>query len=82
MFCLKSSQIFFKGQLFSTSQKLLQMTREFPGFSIGSKQDFQVANLPLATVNFKPQPLSNCEKKLYIFLFRSHDQDGPHAHIW
>ena len=39
----------------------ITLTAEFPGsnfllptFSIGSKQDFQMANLSLATVNFEP----------------------------
>ena len=39
----------------------INFTKEFPGsnflqptFSIGSKPDFMVENLPLATVNFEP----------------------------
>ena len=59
MFSLTTSQVIFKGKLAST------FTTEFPGsnfllptfsatFSVGSKRDFQVANLPLATVNFAP----------------------------
>ena len=62
MFSL-TSEVIFKGKLASTSQKLL-LTTEFPGsnfllptFSIGSTQDFQVANLQLATVNFEPAQL-------------------------
>ena len=39
----------------------ITLATEFPGsnvllptFSLGNKQDFQVANLPLAAVNFEP----------------------------
>ena len=55
-FCLSYQQ----KNYFSVFQEILSVT-EFPGSSFllptiqtGSKWDFQVANLLLATVNFKP----------------------------
>ena len=63
MFSLTNSQVIFRSLLPYFPENPL--TTEFPGsnfllptFSIGSKQDFQVANLPLATVNFEPCGLS------------------------
>ena len=60
MFSLTSSQVIFKGKIGFYFPDITSTT-EFPGsnillptFSIGSKRDFQVANLPLATLNFDP----------------------------
>ena len=58
MFSLASSQVILRENWLLLPE--ITVTTEFPGsnfllptFSIGSKQDFQVANLPLAAVNFK-----------------------------
>ena len=55
-----SSQVIFKGKLASIPRNYFdnRISRQnvlLPTFSIGgSKQDFQVANLSLATANFQP----------------------------
>ena len=56
MFSLTSSQVIFKEKSASTFQKVLWQQNSDSNFllltfSIGSKRDFQVANLPLASVN-------------------------------
>ena len=60
MFSLTSSQVIVKGKIGFYFPEIT-LTTEFPcsnlllpTFSIGRKQDFQVANLPLVTVNFEP----------------------------
>ena len=61
MFSLTSSQVIFQGKLASTSHKLLRqqnfqaVTFLLPIFSVRSKQNFQMANLLLATVNFETE---------------------------
>ena len=58
MFSLTGSQVILKEKLVLLPRNYL--TTRFPGsnfllsnFSVGSKRDFQVADLPLAIVNFK-----------------------------
>ena len=60
VFSLTSSQVIFEEKIGFYFPEIT-LTTEFPGrnfllptFLIGSKRDFQVAYMPLATVNFKP----------------------------
>ena len=70
MFSLTSSQVIFKVKIGFYFPDITLAT-EFPGsnvllptFSLGNKQDFQVANLPLAAVNFEPWNIVVCSRQV------------------